>query len=49
MDIEQTEADDKGGIDESKDKHIGHLLACWRYMNWTFLHKFVRPEEYENK
>lgn len=46
-DIESTETDGHGGIDESKDKHKGHLLACWRYFNWTFLHKFIPPEIYD--
>lgn len=46
MDIESTEADEHGGIADGKDKHKGHLLACWRYFNWTFLHKFVPPEIY---
>lgn len=40
-DIENTEVDSEGGIDESKDKHVGHLFACWRYFNFTFLHKFI--------
>lgn len=48
MDIEETQADEKGGIDESKDKHKGHLFACWRYFNWTFLHKFVAPDLYDH-
>lgn len=49
MDIEETEADEKGGIDESKDKHKGHLFACWRYFNWTFLQKFVPSNLYDDK
>jgi phage terminase large subunit len=40
-DIEETEVNNQGGVDESKDKHKGHLLACWRYFNWTFLSKFI--------
>lgn len=46
-DIEETEADEHGGIDESKDKHKGHLFACWRYFNWNFLSKFVPESQYE--
>lgn len=49
MDIEQTEADAHGGINEAADKHKGHLFACWRYFNWTFLNKFVPPEMYQEK
>lgn len=40
-DIENTEVDEHGGINESKDKHVGHLFACWRYFNFTFLHKYI--------
>lgn len=40
-DIESTEVDSWGDIDESKDKHKGHLFACWRYFNYTFLHNFI--------
>lgn len=47
MDIEETQADEHGGIDESKDKHKGHLFACWRYFNWTFLNKFVPLDMYD--
>lgn len=41
LDIEETEVDENGGIDESKDKHKGHLFACWRYFNNTFLGNFL--------
>lgn len=47
LDIEQTEVDAEGNIDESKDKHKGHLLACFRYFNFTFLHKFLNLQVYE--
>lgn len=40
-DIENTEVDEHGGINVSKDKHVGHLFATWRYFNFTFLHKFI--------
>jgi phage terminase large subunit len=40
IDIENTEVDAHGGINESKDKHVGHLFAAWRYINWNFLHSF---------
>lgn len=39
-DIENTETDEHGGINESKDKHVGHLFAGWRYLNWNFLYSF---------
>lgn len=41
IDIENTEVDAEGGINESKDKHRGHLFAAWRYFNWSFLSKFI--------
>lgn len=41
IDIENTEVNAEGGINESKDKHQGHLFACWRYFNYTFLNKFI--------
>lgn len=47
MDIEQTEADEHGKIDEGKDKHKGHLFAAWRYFNWTFLNKFLPSKAYD--
>lgn len=47
-DIEQTETDEHGKIDESKDKHKGHLFACWRYFNWNFIKDFLPPNAYEN-
>lgn len=47
LDIEQTEVDAHGNIDESKDKHKGHLLACFRYFCFTFLHKFLNLSVYE--
>lgn len=40
-DIESTQVNADGDIDESKDKHKGHLLACWRYFNYTFMRKFI--------
>lgn len=47
-DIEQTETDENGKIDESKDKHKGHLFAAWRYFNWTFLKDFLPKQAYQN-
>lgn len=47
LDIEQTEVDEHGEIDESKDKHKGHLFAAWRYFNWTFLNKFLPSTLYD--
>lgn len=47
-DIEETEVDENGEIDESKDKHKGHLLACFRYLNWNFLSKFLNLSIYES-
>jgi hypothetical protein len=47
IDIEETETDENGGIDESKDKHKGHLLDCWLYLNWNFLKKFLDLKMYE--
>jgi hypothetical protein len=41
LDIEETEVDAHGNIDEAKDKHKGHLFAAWRYFNWTFLKQFL--------
>lgn len=45
-DIEQTEVDEHGDIDESKDKHKGHLFAGWRYFNWNFLSDFLPSNAY---
>jgi phage terminase large subunit len=47
QDIEQTETDEHGKIDESKDKHKGHLFAAWRYFNWNFLKDFLPSNAYE--
>jgi len=49
IDIEETEVDENGIIDESKDKHKGHLLACFRYFNWTFLRKFLDNKVYDSE
>lgn len=46
-DIEQTEVDAEGGINESKDKHVGHLFAAWRYFNWNFLNGFLNQRIYD--
>jgi hypothetical protein len=46
-DMEEIEVDEHGNIDESKDKHKGHLLACLRYFNWTFFNKFLDLKIYE--
>lgn len=46
-DIEQTETDEHGKIDESKDKHKGHLFATWRYFNWSFLKDFLPQQAYD--
>ncbi len=47
LDIEETETDSEGGIAEAKDKHKGHLFACWRYFNSTFLSKFLNLKLYQ--
>lgn len=47
MDIEQCQVDEHGGIDKGKDKHMTHLLDCWRYFNYTFLNKFLDQKIYE--
>lgn len=47
MDIEQIETDENGKIDDSKDKHKGHLFDAWRYFNWNFLNNFLPPNAYE--
>lgn len=49
MDIEECEVDSEGGIDKTKDKHQTHLLDCWRYFNFSFLHKFLDLKIYEEK
>lgn len=46
-DIEEIETDEHGGIDESKDKHKGHLLDCWLYLNWNFLKRFLDLKIFE--
>lgn len=46
LDIQETEVDSEGNIDENKDKHKGHLFAAWRYFNWTFLNKFLSSHMY---
>ena len=48
MDIEECEVDEHGGIDKGKEKHQTHLLDCWRYFNYTFLHKFLDLRIYED-
>ncbi len=47
-DIEEVETDDTGGIDKGKDKHQSHLLDCFRYFCYTFLHKFLDNKIYDN-
>ena len=47
MDIEEVETDSTGGIDKSKDKHQSHLMDCFRYLNYTFLHKFIDVKLYD--
>ncbi len=49
LDIRETEVDPHGNIDESKDKHKGHLFAAWRYFNWTFLQKFLDLKIFQQK
>lgn len=49
MDIEECEVDSEGGIDKTKDKHQTHLLDCWRYFNFNFLHKFLDLKIYDEK
>lgn len=41
LDIEETEVDEHGQIEKGKDKHMSHLLDCWRYFNNSFLSKFL--------
>lgn len=47
VDIENTEVDEHGGINESKNKHVGHLFAGWRYFNWNFLPKFIDIKDFD--
>lgn len=37
----------KNKIDEGKDKHMGHLLAAWRYYNWTWHRNFLDKSLYQ--
>lgn len=46
MDIEECEVDENGNIDKGKDKHQTHLLDGWRYLNWSFLNKFLDLKVY---
>lgn len=48
LDIEEVEVNLEGGIDKTKDKHQSHLLDCWRYFNYSFLHKFLDLKIYES-
>jgi len=48
-DIEETEVDEHGGLDKTKDKHQSHLLDCWRYFNYTFLKRFLDLKIYEKE
>lgn len=47
LDIQECEVDSNGDIDKKKESHQTHLLDCWRYFNWTFLHKFLDLKIYE--
>lgn len=49
LDIEQCLVDEHGAIDKGKDKHQTHLLDCWRYFNWTFLHKYLDLRIYDQE
>lgn len=49
IDIEETEVNAEGDIDDTKDKHQGHLLAAFRYFNFTFLNKFLDLKVYDNE
>ncbi len=49
IDIEETETDENGGIDKTKDKHQSHLLDCFRYFNYNFLHKFLNLNVLHNE
>lgn len=46
-DILETEVNADGDIDDTKDKHQGHLLAAWRYFNYNFLNKFLDLRIYD--
>jgi hypothetical protein len=48
LDIEEVEVDADGDIDKSKDKHQSHLLDCFRYLNYTFLKRFLDLKVYED-
>lgn len=48
LDIEEVEVNLEGGIDKTKDKHQSHLLDCWRYFNYSFLHRFLDLKIYES-
>lgn len=41
-DLISVQTDSNGDIDKSKDKHLTHLLDCFRYYLWTFHHDFIR-------
>lgn len=47
LDIEECEVDVEGKIEEGKNHHKTHLLACWRYINWNFLNKFLDQRIYD--
>lgn len=47
LDLEEVEVNADGDIDKSKDKHKSHLLDCFRYFNYTFLHRFLDAKMYE--
>lgn len=46
-DILECDTDENGNIDKKKDAHKTHLLDCWRYLNWTYLHRFLDLRIYE--
>lgn len=49
LDLEEVEVDAEGDIDKGKDKHKSHLLDCFRYFNFTFLHKFLELRIYQSE
>ena len=49
LDIEECEVDSEGSIDKGKDKHMTHLLDCWRYLNNSFLSKFLDLKIYDKE
>lgn len=47
IDLNTITVDGHGKIEEGKDKRKGHLLACYRYYNWTFHMDYIDKRLYE--